>query len=267
MSQIGFYYQAYNCNLEDFKKLAPNSILLEDARSANLENHNVNGIKSDESIIPNSGSTFTMKLGVNFLNRKKQTYSNVQLRAGLTYFTNNIFSYELFETEQIRYDTVGTGSSTVYMDSLISTTYQFHHDWKQLNADVSLIFSIHPKAFISFGTGIGVSSGLTFDATTSIHFMKSSNRLRTSESEPPDYLWDENGESKSEKFKNENGVNCFIYVPVEVNINFRSKNHPFWRRVSFYSSVMPGLSLVTLPDHSTISGYQVPIMGGFRFSL
>jgi len=267
MGQIGFYYQRYNCNLEDFKILAPSSTLLEDARSENLEYHTVNDIKSDDAIIPNSGSTLTIKLGINFLNRKKKKYSNVQLRAGLTYFTNNIFSYELYETEQIRYDTVGTGSSAVYMDSLIKTQYQFHHDWKQLNCDVSLIFSMHPKGFISFGTGVGISSGVTFNATTSIQFIKSSNRLGTSESEPTYYMWDENGESHSEKFENKNGINCFIYVPLEVNINFRSKNHPFWRRIHFYSGVMPGLSIVTLPGHNTISGYQVPIMAGLRVSL
>jgi hypothetical protein len=267
MSQIGFYYQGYNCNLEDFKILAPHSILLEDARSANLEYHSVNDIKSDDAIVPNSGSTLTMKLGINFLNRKKMKYCNVQLRAGLIYFTNNIFSYELYETKQIRYDTIGTGSSAVYMDSLIKTKYQFHHDWKQLNGDLSLIFSIRPKGFVSFGAGVGISSGLTFNATTSIQFIKSSNRRGISESKPTYYLWDENGESKSEKFKNKNGINCFIYIPLEININFRSKNHPFWRKIHFYSGVMPGLSFVTLSDHAAISGYQVPIMVGFRFSL
>ena len=86
--QLGFFRQNnLDANLADFKKLAPESVLL---------NNNFSGYKTSSGFIAAGNTMFSVLLGVQFLDKKKNTYkANPILRIGISYFTGAQLSLSL----------------------------------------------------------------------------------------------------------------------------------------------------------------------------
>jgi len=267
--RTGFYFQGYDdCGLKEFRNLMGKSTILKTDLSKYEEGYEF----YEYGFIPDAGGSVSMNVGFNFFRNKKQGYSNTQIRAGLSYYWNNYFSTQLISSTTVIYDSVEYGEGIIYYDSVASSGYFMRHDWKQLNVDVSILFTSPPRKYISFAGGVGISAGLIFNGRTSVDYTSYIDTVirGTNNSQNNNFYFlfaDHVVSKKSESVRNKNGVSFIVYVPMEMSFNLRSQNHPFFRRIHFSLDINPGLHLIYLPETGTKTGFNVPFLAGMRYTL
>jgi len=265
----GIYFQGgFKCAEIEFRKMSAYSSIIKEDLSAYEEDYPF----YEYSFIPDAGGSVSFQMGFNFFNRKKKKFRNTQIRAGLSYYWNNYFSMQLVNTRTVVYDSVDAGPTVTYYDSVWSNGYFMRHDWKQLNTDLSILFTTPPEKYISFAGGIGLSGGLIFNRKTSIDFRSYLDTISLDTNKAAGnqfyFLHSRNVvEEKSLHTRNKTGLNLIVSVPIQMNFNMKSQNHPFMRRIHFTLQVEPGLHLIYLPETGYKTGFNVPILAGIRFTI
>lgn len=246
--------------LADFKKLAPESDLLE---------NNMDGFsQSDE----NSGSTngmFSAAIGMQFGNKEKADYrANPILRLGVSYYWGENLIGDLNKEIQKPYDTLISTLTgrTYYVDSIISEMYDMRYLSEQLRFDGSLIFRSNPKARVSLYTGIGLSAGFSINTRTEINYSQSGG----TETVDPYYhssssMYMLMDFYKTEKFKNESNFNASAYIPMGVDFRLGRKNE-FWKLMHLFYEMRPGINLLSIPELDTNTSGGIQIGFGLRVS-
>ena len=233
--------------LEDFRKLAPGSMLLAKDYSSYTQENNVHTI--------NGEGVFAANIGISFLNKKTNTYRNMTLRAGVSYMSSNYTSY-LNKTTNTRFDTLNSsnGGPSAYLDSVRNESLNMQYRSQDLRADVAVIFRTKPEARWSLYGGIGFTVGASIRAYTDINAGEYTSVESTYDgtvSTISTYSeYDQH--SDSERFSNKTSMGYSVYLPLGVDYRMANKSE-FWKRLHLFYEAKPFVSFTTLDNIGTIS--------------
>ena len=240
--QLGFILQPNSpASLTDFKKLAPNSTLL---------NENFSNFNQRNTMGTDGNSVFSVLLGLNFLDKEKQLYkSNMQLRLGFSFLGNQGLLNSYYSETRKPYDTLVSQQTGQY-STLDSITYQFYgmnYNSKQLKLDGSLIFKTNSEARWGLYGGIGLSFGASINASTSITYSKYTIAEKTFGTTTTNYNSSNNGVNKSEVFLQKNNIGGSVYLPLGVDFRMGKKKE-FWKHTHLHYELRPGINYLSVPE-------------------
>ncbi len=247
--------------LSDFKKLAPESILLDS---------NFNGYSSSQnSFADNGGFVFSTLVGINFLNHTKTAYkANPQLRLGVSYRSGLSLSRSLHKETNTPYDTL-TSSQTgemIFIDSVTTDNYFMKYHNEQLRMHLSIIFRTNPKARWSLYGGAGLTAGINFNSHTEINY--SHQNSTRSKMNSGDYTVDSFGDNEftTEEFNNKNGFGFSVFIPLGIDWRVGNKRE-FWKRLHLYYELSPEIDFTSVPELRTFVSSGAISNFGLRVSL
>jgi len=240
--QLGFILQPNApSSLTDFKKLAPNSTLL---------NENFSNFNQRNSMGTDGNSVFSVMLGLNFLDKEKQTYkSNMQLRLGFNFLGNQGLLNSYYSETRKPYDTLISQQTGQYI-TLDSITYQFYgmnYNSKQLRLDGSLIFKTNTEARWGLYGGVGVTFGASINANTNITYSKYTIAEKQFGTTPPNYNNSNDGIAKSEVYMQKNNMGASVYLPLGVDFRIGKKKE-FWKHTHLHYEFRPGINYLSIPE-------------------
>jgi hypothetical protein len=251
-----------NVGVEEFKSLAPQSVLLQN----NLQNYaQFNGNSTT------GNNAFSVMLGLKFSNKEKQQYkSNPTLRLGITYFAGSTLTSSYSKGDRTLFDTLTSSQTgqTILVDSVVSQSYNMNYSAEQLRFDGSLIFRTNPEARWSFFTGIGVMAGLSINAQTTINYNKRiSAETRNSNSTYLSlYDYSDSFSSIDETFRNSSNFGFTGYIPMGVDFRIGKKKE-FWKRTHLFIELRPAINITSIPELRTFANTGLQQGLGLRVLL
>lgn len=255
---VGFSNYA---SLDDFNKLAPNSLLL----ANDFSDYNQSG-----GFGISGNANFSVMLGLKFSDKEKSFYkANPLLRLGFTYSTGSSFNMFYSKVDRIPYDTLvssQTGKET-YIDSLHSSQYGMSYSSEQLRFDGSLIFRTNPEARWSLFTGIGLTAGVSLNAKTQVFY----NESKSTKSKNDDFEFENHGlisffADERETTKNKTNLGMSVYVPIGVDFRI-GKNKEFWKRTHLFYELNPSINVNSIPELYTITSTELQQRFGVRVNF
>ena len=251
--QTGFqYYPAETTSLEDFRKLAPNSILLKE----DLPSYNSFGYYNGR------GNFSSVQLGLTFKN-----HPNALLRVGLSNMGVSGLQNRFEKQDYFPYDTLtssATGEQT-FIDSVSSQSYFMNHSSRQIRLDAALIFRTDASARWSLFAGIGASLGVNYNATTYISYYRN-NYINNQNGNSYYNGYSNNGSEKTETFTTKNYLTTTAYIPMGVDFRI-GKNQAFWKRLHLYYEIKPSISMTQIPALRTITTVNMTQALGLKVSF
>jgi len=249
--------------LSDFSALAPKSVLLSNNTTDFLQSNATFFYKS------NANPLLSVMLGIQFGDKQKTTYkNNPQLRLGITYSSGTILSGSLYNQERKAYDTLTSAQTgqSVYIDSVITKNLGMNYSSDQLRLDGSMIFRTNPEARWSLFTGIGITAGISINASTQIHYSKFD---RTENRQPNNnyyYSYYFGGNWETETFKNKNNFGFSTYIPLGIDFRLGNKRE-FWKRTHIYYELRPSINVTYIPELQSITNTCLQNGLGLKVSL
>jgi len=250
-------------SLSDFKKLAPQSVLL----NKNLADYN----NFSGSVLA-SNAIFSAMVGIKFSNKERTNYrANPVIRLGISYFSGTQLLGVLGNSYRKTYDSLTSGQTgqKVYLDSVTSNLYGMYYTSDQLRLDGSIIFRTNPEARWSLFTGIGFNVGLSINSNTDIYYSKfKDTQVRNPDgsrnfSSHSSFYSEYNG--KTERFRNKTTIGFSTFIPM--GIDFRiGKNSEFWKRIHLFYEVRPGINIASIPELQTITNASLQQGIGLKLS-
>jgi hypothetical protein len=251
--QTGFqYYPAETTSLEDFRKLAPNSILLKE----DLPSYNSFGYYNGR------GNFSSVQLGLTFKN-----HPNALLRVGISNMGVSGLQNRFEKQDYFPYDTLtssATGEQT-FIDSVSSQSYFMNHSSRQIRLDAALIFRTDASARWSLFAGIGASLGVNYNATTYISYYRN-NYINNQNGNSYYNGYSNNGSEKTETFTTKNYLTTTAYIPMGVDFRI-GKNQAFWKRLHLYYEIKPSISMTQIPALRTITTVNMTQALGLKVSF
>jgi len=251
--QTGFqYYPAQTTSLEDFQKLAPNSVLLKE----DLPSYNSFGYYNGR------GNFSSVQLGLTFKN-----HPNALLRVGLSNMGVSGLQKSYSKQDHFPYDTLtssATGEQT-FIDSVSSQSYFMNHSSRQIRLDAALIFRTDASARWSLFAGIGASLGVNYNATTYISYYRN-NYINNQNGNSYYNGYSNNGSEKTETFTTKNYLTTTAYIPMGVDFRI-GKNKVFWKRLHLYYEIKPSISMTQIPALRTITTVNMTQALGLKVSF
>jgi hypothetical protein len=264
-----FYVQPFvfsepylNVTIQDFKALAPQSVL--------LNNNFLYFTNTYSAYSMSSNPAFSVLLGFQFSDKAKSVYkANPLLKLGICYYSVTSLTGYSYNDERMPYDTLTSlqTGNTVYIDSVLSKTYFMEYSWQQLRFDGSVIFRTDPGARWSLYAGIGITAGVSIRADT--YISQSSNGYTEfrypSGNTNSSYEYYSSYTDESEEFRNQRNYGISGYVPM--GVDFRTgKKIPFWKLVHVFYELRPGITMTTIPELRTITNASIQHGVGLRVS-
>jgi len=234
----GYFQKSYFTGLSDFRKLAPNSLLL----SKNIDNY-----------VPyeNYASINTFlapSICINkYNNENGALMKNLDFRIGVTYYSMSTFSSNLNYTERKRLDSIP--NSGFHYDSVWYNHYSMNTNSEQLRLDASLLFRTNPDLRWSLFGGIGAELGgsLNSNVTVSFYEIKGVEFLPDGVIiNPPNYTSYEKNEA-SEIIKIKNSFGAAVYLPMGFDWRMGSKRE-FFKQLHLFGEARPFLNLVNVRE-------------------
>lgn len=238
--------------LDDFKLLAPQSVLL---------NENFSGYSKTFGF--NLKSMYSILVGIKF--KEKEIYkSNPQLRLGISYYSGPILSGGLRKFERKPYDTLystQTGQTT-YIDSLISRSYRMDYTSDQIRFDGSIIFKTNQQERFSLFTGLGITAGISINAFTDIYY---DNQDRIEDRSNPSPAISYPTSNPDETFINKTNFGFSIYIPIGLDFRIGKKNK-FWKQIHLFYELKPGINTTSIPELRSVTNPSFQHGLGIRVS-
>jgi hypothetical protein len=257
--QTGFYSENNtNGTLADFKKLAPQSALLQ---------NNLTDFYESSGFSTTTNNMFSIMLGLQFSDKEKASYkANPLLRLGVSYFSGTSITSGFYKEERFPYDTLTSSQTgqTIFIDSINTKNYSMNYSSEQLRLDASLIFRTNPEARWSLFAGIGVNAGLSINANTAIYFNRyESSDTRFINGNTSSYSYSNTDNSKTENFQNKSNFGLSTYIPMGVDLRLGKKNE-FWKRTHLFYELRPGVNITSIPELGTITNSSIQHGLGLR---
>lgn len=217
----GFGISGNGGSLEEFRVLAPNSILLNRTFDHFNEQTGISGIIGISAF-----------MGFKFRNNSKFSFKkNAILNLGIGYFRDD-GTNEYFNATKYKLDTLITPATarTVYLDSITRSSYIFSYHYQQLRIEGLFYYQIMDSKRFSVFTGIGFSAGLSFNANIEIGYtqdlivMSRDSASGLLETSPTVQL-----ENNQEQFKNKINYGIIGYIPFKFDLRMSSKNNFLFR--------------------------------------
>jgi hypothetical protein len=260
----GFFVNSTtNGSLQDFKTLAPQSVLLKNDLSAYSQS---NGYSFD------GRSMLSASLGIQLRDKNKTGYrKSPLLRLGVGYYSVSGIATNFYTTKTITYDTLkSTKSSEVtYLDSVKRKNYNMDYSANQLRLDASLIFRTNADARWSAFAGIGINAGASLNSSTRISYYETEDkeaRNTAGEHYTTNYYSSTVVNSKSEIANNKTNFTCAAYVPVGVDFRI-GKKRAFWKHTHLFYELRPSVAITAIPELRTFADAGVQQGIGLRVAL
>lgn len=241
----GFFSQATtNSTVEDFRKLAPNSTLL---------NFNSNGYSRSFGTSFDSYTVYNTAIGIQLLNKRKQEYrNNPQLRIGISYTSESLLSAYYNRETSRPYDTLSSSQTgqAIYVDSVFNSSYSMNYYNNVLSLDLALLFRTNPEARWALFAGIGCTAGISLNAYTSIFHLESSGTISYSDNASFNNYYGNsfrNTDVEYESFNNKGGYSITGYLPIGVDWRI-GKKREFWMPLHLFYEMRPGLNISNIPE-------------------
>jgi hypothetical protein len=260
--QSGFFIeQNTNATLTDFKTLAPQSILL---------NKNMTDFSQSYGFSVTGNSMFSVLLGLQFSDKQKTTYKkNPLVRLGISYFSGTTLTGGSYKSMRKPFDTLTSAQSgqITFIDSVTSKSYNMNYSSKQLRFDGSVIFRTRPEARWSLFTGIGITAGISFNATTNIDYSTfvGTETRNSNNNAFSSYNYSNSGDSKTEIFRNKNSIGASTYIPLGIDFRIGRKSE-FWKQAHLFYELRPSINVTSIPELRTITNAGLQHGLGLRIS-
>ena len=243
--QGGFLYSPIESgSLEDFKKLAPQSVLLKNDFST---------FKASNTLSSSRSNIESIQLGILFKNKQ-----NPLLRIGLSHLNYSSLHNNYRKEESFHIDTLTssqTGQQT-FIDSVSSQNYSMDFSSQEIRFDASLIFRTDAAARMSLFGGFGFSIGTTYKTNTTISYGLDNSSQET--------YW--SGNSSIESFTTKNFLTSTLYVPM--GLDFRiGKNNAFLKRLHVYYEMKPSFFISSIPELRTFTNVNFIQVLGLKVAL
>jgi hypothetical protein len=236
--------EASYSSLEDFRQLAPGSMILRRDFSDHMAS---NGL----SLYTNS--MFAMNIGVRFANKERNDYRKPQLRIGFSYFSQPTLSNNYYRVETKPYDTLSSTQTgqAIYIDSVITSSYSMEYSTRQLRLDASLVFRANPQGRFSLYSGIGFTAGWAIQANTHISHVTGKG---VQSSAPGSYSSGNTSqyEFSSENFINQSGFGCSAFIPLGIDLRV-GKKREFLKMLHLFYEVRPQIDVTRIPELRTVT--------------
>jgi hypothetical protein len=247
-----FLERVENGNLGDFKKLAPQSDIL---------NRDLSSYQVSEGYSRYSQNFLAVLAGLKFGGKEKTR--NQVLRVGFSLNSGfNLFT-TLFRKDIMRMDTVALQPGKEdFIDSVVNRWVSMKYMYQQVRIDVSYLFRTDIDARWSLYTGAGISAGMSVNSRTEIHY-SSECSLRPSTWEFSSMYQSSSYTSRSERFHNRTNTGIFAYIPLGTDFRI-GKKREFWKRAHIFAEVRPGVNTTVIPEYGSLSNHCMYYGVGFR---
>ena len=241
-------------SLEDFKILAPNSVILtKDFSQFNQGYFNPMGFRYGM----NQSSMYSLQLGLQCAKMQKATF-----RIGITHLSNyGLLSARGGYSVSAPYDTLTssqTGQQT-FLDTTYTKSYDLNYSNQQLRLDGAVIFRMFPDKRWSLHAGLGASFGYSYRANTNIRY---------SEYSSTSYISSYSGSytSEQETFKNKNSLGASLYIPLGIDFGI-GKKRSFWMPFHLYLETRPSLNINSISNLGTTFSPGMSSALGLRIKI
>ncbi len=256
----GFFIDnSTNGSLQNFKTLAPQSLLLKN----DLSTYSQGGAN-------NGNSAFNASLGIQISNKEKTDYRKTPLlRLGIGYYSTSSIATSFYTSKTTTYDTLKSTKSNevIYLDSVKSKHYIMDYSANQLRLDASLIFRTNAYKRWSAFAGIGVNAGVSINSTTTINYYEiESKSNKTTGEKQYGYYNASVTNRKAERFNNKTNFAFAAYVPVGVDFRIGKKS-AFWKHTHLFYELRPSLTITSVPELSAFASSGVQQGIGLRITL
>ncbi len=247
--------------IDDFKKLAPNSTILQtDFSKANLSYY------GDAFNIASVFNAF-----VNFNLKDKEGNQGVltpRFRFGISFMQNNVLQANYTIEDRYRVDTLisnRTGKS-YFVDSTHRQSYDFNYQQNNLLLAAGFIISTNQERRFFVFAGLGVGAGISFQASTNIN---------TYDSYYIEDLYGYNDRNRYESFSSENykreayanKASFSLNFSSPLGLDFRMGNNGIWKNIHLVTELKPMLFVNDVPEVGTFISTGFINNFGFRFSI
>ncbi|HLV43179.1 MAG TPA: hypothetical protein VKY37_12935 [Brumimicrobium sp.] len=250
-----------NGTLSDFRSLAPQSYLL---------NKDFSNFSQEERKGSSGDMGSSIMIGIQFRDKNNSTYrANPFLRLGFNYSAGSTIAGSMRSSSITPYDTL-TSSQTgnaIYVDSTESNSYGMFYSSDQLRFDGSLIFRTNPDARWSVYAGVGVTVGISLNASARIHYTKRRdvNMHGYGAGNPSGSHYISPTEFKYEELRNKTNFSLSTYVPLGIDFRLSNRNK-FWSRIHLFYEVKPAVNFVSIPELYTVTNTSFQHGLGVRVS-
>ncbi len=228
----------------DFRKLAPNSVMLGQDFSA---------YRNSEGYIMQGNGQFSAYIGVQRLDKLKGSYiSNPTWRIGISHGNLTLMSGALSKETKLGSDTMKSAQSgqVIWTDTTSTSIYSMGYETEQLKLDISAIFRTDPAARWSFYTGLGLSAGFSIQSSTVI----SHSRFNTVKTYFQDNINYSSIRSFTNDFEydfesNDNQMNSSYSLYIPLGVDFRlGKKRELLKKMHISMEIRPSLNFNIIPE-------------------
>jgi hypothetical protein len=234
----------------DFKTLTSSSELLKDKDLSSYSNSNffVRNYKPEKA--------FSVLLGFNFSNKyKTELKTNPTVRIGVSYFSASVISASFNNDYRVSIDTIYSPSTgnTFFVDSTYNENYSLNYNTEQIRLDASVLFRTSQENRVSLFAGIGVISGISFNAYTDIYYYKNSSVetvMPNFNSGQTNVFFHDSSKGKSETIIHKSNYSLVPYIPMGIDFRLGKRNKLLKHTHLFYE-LRAALDITTIPELRT----------------
>ena len=199
---------------------------------------------------------------------KKQYNNRYQLNFGLTYQSKDKEELGFRKTEQVRFDTLksNTSSSMLFIDTVKRTDYTFEYSKDYLLINIG--FSMHTKQnrILSFYSGLNISVGQAFNQKISAVY-NYNEQFSDQNGQDYDYVQGSNYRKTIREISTIKNSNVFFAnVPIGGLIRFSHTRKGFVTRFALNAELKAGVKVEQFIYKNSVSGFW-NINFGIKFFL
>lgn len=235
------YENNHRTDVNTFKKLHPNSILL---------NNDFTGYKTYNQY-PASNFYLSTCVGITKFDENKNDFnSNGEMRLGFSYGNSNLLYANLNNTYINPIDTTQMANGQIiYYDSVTRKDYQMNINSEQLRLDFSFVFRTNPRAKFNLYAGLGFEFGGSINATSTILYTESKGTetswIENAVEYGGQYMATSNTYTETYYLKDQYGVSC--YLPMGFDLRIGEKND-FFKKIHLFGELRPGINTIGIPE-------------------
>lgn len=251
-----------NANLADFQKMAPQSSILKTDLSGYTKSGGF-GFDADAML--------TVLMGIQFSDKQRTAYKkNPLLRLGISYLSGGIINGYFNQNMTKPYDTLTSSQNgqVLYRDSIINRSVSMNYRSQQIRLDASFIFRTNPEARWSLYAGIGLTAGVSLNASTNISYNSSNTISNDNNNNNGGFFgnyYSGSSNYRTESYKNATNIGASVYIPMGVDFRLGRKRE-FWKRTHLFYEARPSINMSSIPELGTMLNATVQQGIGLRVS-
>lgn len=225
---------SFEAQLENFKKLAPESEILK---------QDLSGYSKDISFYDQQSGAFGIY--VDFpLAWEMFEFLRPKIRIGLVFMNYGALNYNMSKTDYFRIDTLtNSGGERFFVDSTSLHHIEINYSQEQLMVDAGIMFSSNEKSRWCVKGGFTLALGFTHAAGTRIIY----DRTAEYNLQLPGIVYPNDFYKEEETFRNNGSFVGMASIPFILDFRIARKSS-FFSRCHLYTEVRPFLYYTSIPE-------------------